>query len=325
MDPRAKASDQAAAIEFAATAGAKVIALGGYVNPTDKAVAAAIRNAGARDIVVVTVPGGGSASPSLAPAASLATHVLRVGSIGIDGKPAKTYPAGTVDVVAPGIAVAGLGISGVGQVEVTGAQYAVAFAAGEVALIRARYPQLTAAEVVLQVKATADPLGGSTNGRFGAGLIDPGQAVNRPPVAETRSPVPQPVAAPPAKPRPYRVDALVIIAVLALGTTILLILRARSMIRPDAPTLGRPATAAANPGGPGTAVGLRVRRSRHSTSEAGSAAPTPERLPATVPVAPVAVPDETPVTVSDGASRTGSGPPVGDRHLARRAGGGPRQ
>ena len=64
-----------------------------------------------------------------------------------------------VDVVAPGTGLAALGITGTGQFNATGTQYAAAFVAGEAALVRARYPDLTAAQVVHQIETTADQIG----------------------------------------------------------------------------------------------------------------------------------------------------------------------
>ncbi len=301
-DPHAKPTDQAAAVEFATAAGAKVIALGGYVTPNDPTVAVAMRSAMAHNVVVVTAP-----VRSAAPQGSL----LRVGAIGVDGKPASAYESGTVDVVAPGIAVAGLGVNGTGQVEVTGAQYAVAFGAGEVALIRARYPQLTAAQVVHRVEVTANPVGTSgTAGTLGAGLIDPGRSVVR--ILPEENPTPEPQIAPHAStPHPFRVEALILIVVLALATAVLLILRARRIIRPDPPAAGGAAVPSAE------AVGLGARLSTMAEAPA-AAAPLPRR--AGVPVAPVAVLDESRVGRSVGAAWAGGPLPrrIPSRHAAPR-------
>ncbi|MGI5239303.1 S8 family serine peptidase [Dactylosporangium sp. CA-139066] len=317
-NPKATVPDQVAAIEFAANSGAKVVVLGTYVDRTDPTVAAAIRDAGAHDAVVVTAALDREAAPSAAPSVPPAATLLRVGAVGIDGSAALHYPAGTVDVVAPGVAVAALGISGVGPVSVTGGQYAAAFVAGEVALVRARFPHLTAAQTVHRIEATTDPVGspaasGSTasgqlasgqptSGRAGAGMIDPGLAVTRLLPEEDQAPAAQPVATRPAEPHPHRVYALVIIALLALVTVVLLILRARRAIRPDDPVLGGTAAPVTEPAGAATAG---ERLSRLSTSDVDEAGEAGERQPAAVPVAPVVAPDETPVEVSVGASRSG--------------------
>jgi hypothetical protein len=173
-------SDQASAIEVAVAAGAKVVALGGFIDPAKPAVASAIELAAGHDVVVVAGAPirPGQTTPGPAPTAMPGT--LRVGAIGIDGAAAADYVAGAVDVVAPGVDIASLGISGVGQSQASGTQYAVAFVAGEVALVRSMYPDLTAAQVVRRIEATADRMGPrSPDLTFGWGLINPGEAVTR--------------------------------------------------------------------------------------------------------------------------------------------------
>jgi membrane-anchored mycosin MYCP len=238
-NPSARPVDQAAAIEFAIAAGARVIALGGYVTPTEPAVATAIARAAEHDVVVVL----GASVTAAGGSPSEVDGVLRVGAVGIDGRPAAAYTPGGVDVVAPGVGVAALGISGTGPLEVTGTQYAVSFVAGEVALVRARFPQLTAAQVVHRVKATADPTGSSAGANeFGTGLINPQLAVTR--IIPEENPSSSPPATPPqpAGSRPFRIEALIIMGVLALATAILLILRIRRIIRPDPPADAEPTT-----------------------------------------------------------------------------------
>jgi membrane-anchored mycosin MYCP len=267
--PDARPVDQAAAIEVATAAGARVIALGGYVTPADPAVVAAIASVTSHDVVVVmAAPAGTAVSPSASPAATPDAGVLRVGAVGIDGRPAAAYAPGSVDVVAPGVAVAALGISGAGQLEVTGPQYAVSFVAGEVALVRARFPKLTAAQVVHRVKATADPIGGAAgvNG-FGAGLIDPGLSVTR--VIAEENPAAPPPADQPAEPHPFRLEALLIVGGLALVTVLLVLLRMRRIIRPDPPADAELTTPAADPhvagiGGSAAAV-IRSEPTQSST------------------------------------------------------------
>jgi hypothetical protein len=243
-------TDQAAAIQFAVTAGAKVIALGSYVQPADPLVAAAIAQAASHDAVVVE-----SAPTGPAPTVSAAsTTVLHVGGMGIDGALTAAYAAGTVDVVAPGTRVAGLGISGTGEVAASGTQYAVAFVAGQVALVRARYPRLNTDQVIRRIEATADRIGGTgLDPRYGWGLIDPGVSVTWVIPDEGR------VAAPPARvagpdlAAGPRTAAFVIIAVVSLAAAILLMLRLRWIIRPSTEPPPRAAGAAGQPPSAGAA------------------------------------------------------------------------
>jgi hypothetical protein len=110
--PTVVEADQASAIEVAVSAGARVVALGDYLDLAKPAVINAIELAVAHDVLVVA---GASASPTTASDASSAKALgglLRVGAISIDGTPVKTYQPGAVDVVAPGVDVASVGISG---------------------------------------------------------------------------------------------------------------------------------------------------------------------------------------------------------------------
>lgn len=170
----AEVAAQAAGIEVAVSAGATVIALGSYVDATAEGVAQAIQTAISRDIVVVAgAPTGPSA---VAPPAEL----VSVGGVGADGKLVEEYAADMVDVVAPGINVSSIGINGTRRFVGSGTQYAVALAAGEVALVRAAHPDLSAAQVAHRVRATADRMGDAQpDPRYGGGMINPEAAVTR--------------------------------------------------------------------------------------------------------------------------------------------------
>lgn len=268
-------TDQAAAIQFAVTAGAKVIALGSYVRPTNSVVAAAIAQAASHDAVVVE--GAPTGSPPANPAAP--ASVLRVGGVGIDGAPTDKYAPGTVDVVAPGSLVAGLGISGTGAVAATGSQYAVAFATGQAALIRARYPRLTADQVIRRIEATADRIGStSPDPQYGWGLIDPGVSVTRVIPDEGRvAPPAAPVPGPGLAPGP-RLAAFVIIALVSLAAIILVMLRLRRIIQPS--TVAPQQSAAGEESPPAGAVVTRVGAAEQSPSTVDHLPPTtaePER------------------------------------------------
>jgi len=230
------AADQASAIEVAVSAGAKVIALGGYIDPALPAVASAIELAAARGAVVIAAAPSASRTPAASGGAATSPGVIWVGAININGAAAGNYQPGAVDVVAPGVDVTGLGITGTGQFQGSGAQYAVAFAAGEAALVRARYPNLTVAQVVRRIEATADRMGSAVpDATFGWGLIDPGVAVTRVIADEGRGP--GPAIALPAPSHGWsslRTRALMITIVLALVLVVLLALRIRRMVRPAA-------------------------------------------------------------------------------------------
>ncbi len=170
-------TDQATAIDVAVSAGARVIALGSYVDISLPGVRQAISNAARHDVVVVV------AGP-VTDNASLPPQVLVVGVLTSDGELAQEYPPGTVDIVAPGQDVASLGTGSQGQVQVSGGQYAVALVAGAVALVRGASPGLAADQVVEQLRTTATPLepeqsggGGSAGGDSGAAIVNLSKAV----------------------------------------------------------------------------------------------------------------------------------------------------
>jgi membrane-anchored mycosin MYCP len=235
-DAAVSAADQASAVAVAADRGAKVIALGSFINPAVPGVAAAIKAAARRGVVVVAAAPARSADagPAYGGAAAPAGTIW-VGAIGISGAAAGDDQPGTVDVVAPGADVSSLGMTGTGGFTGSGPQYAVAFVAGEAALVRARYPRLSAAGVVLQIEATADQLGpAAPDATFGWGLIDPGAAVTRVIAHQDAPRRPPPPASGWSSPR---LRALAISIVLALIVLLLLALRIRRIVRP-APLAG---------------------------------------------------------------------------------------
>ena len=64
--------------------------------------------------------------------------------------------------MAPGLDVATLGVASQGPVRASGPQYAVAFVAGVVALVRGVDPALSAEAVVQRLRATAKPMSGAS-------------------------------------------------------------------------------------------------------------------------------------------------------------------
>jgi MYXO-CTERM domain-containing protein len=147
-----------------------------------------------------------------------------------DGRPAQDYPAGTIDVVAPGQNVASLATAGRGQVQVSGAQYAVALVAGAVALVRGAAPSLRADEVVERVRTTATPLDPEQTGQPAGqvlALVNPARAV-----AALAPVAPTPRAAAPVEEGGGRGGVLVVsVAVLALLALVgVLFLRRRRVL-----------------------------------------------------------------------------------------------
>jgi subtilisin family serine protease len=177
--PGAKATDAATAVEVAVSAGAKVIALGSYVDLTAPPVAAAVDAAATHDVLVVagapTADRPGAAGPPAAPDA-----LVRAGGVDEDKQPAEPYRAGAVDVLAPGVGVTSVGPGKSGMRAVSGTQYAVAFVAGVAALVRSAYPNLTAPQVAHRIKVTsASPGGAPAADGTGWGMVSAEAAVTK--------------------------------------------------------------------------------------------------------------------------------------------------
>ena len=150
-------ADRAAtAVQVAVSTGAQVIVLGSEVDISDPAVRKSVDNAIARDVVVVApVP------PKSKTVSAAADGLLRVGGVDQNKATAAGYPAGAVDLVAPGPG-----------------PYAAAFVAGTVALVRSDHPDLGAVEAARQVLRTATSW--QQPEKYGAGLVNPVDAVGRP-------------------------------------------------------------------------------------------------------------------------------------------------
>ncbi|MEO3742089.1 S8 family serine peptidase [Plantactinospora sp. B5E13] len=238
--PQAKPADSATAIEVAVTAGARVVALGGFVDLADNAVQDAIRSAVAHDVVVVagapTVAGGPppptSAAPdgSPTPAPAALDGLLRVAGVGPDGQPASNYRPSGVDVTAPGIDVATLGAGRSGVRASSGSQYAVAYVAGAVTLVRSAFPNLNAAQVAHRIKVTADRAGqDGPDPAVGWGMVNPNAAVTLALAEE-------------APPRPAETDGFGPVRILTISLLVVVGLAAAAVLTRRAPA---PAEAAA--------------------------------------------------------------------------------
>ncbi|GAA0587304.1 hypothetical protein GCM10010172_85520 [Paractinoplanes ferrugineus] len=239
---KTQATDAAAGITAAVGAGATIIALGSYVDINDKGVADAIAAANKKDVVVVVGAASGTAAAN--PDATLGKGVVRVGGIGVDGQAADDYRKGGVDVVAPGINVTSLGITGTGSLTGSGTHYAVAFVAGAAALVRSAYPELTAQQVVHRLEATAGKMGNGAvpDGSFGWGLINPAQSVTKvlPEEAVPAESDSQALNRITSDPGAGRSTLLIVVTLVALAAAVLLVFRIRKLLRGEAPA--EPAT-----------------------------------------------------------------------------------
>jgi membrane-anchored mycosin MYCP len=129
-------------------------------------------------------------------------YVLTVGSVNAHGEPSSFTLAGPwVDVAAPGESVISLSSTGDGLVNVlggpqgptplSGTSYAAPVVSGLAALIRSRFPKLTARQVMERIKATAHHPPSGWDPRVGAGLVDVLAAVSTDPPVSSVAPLPR--------------------------------------------------------------------------------------------------------------------------------------
>lgn len=221
----------ASAIRRAADRGASVINISlvtctpGSHNPADAKVAAALRYATIeRNVVVVAAAGnkenkcatGNPDVDPLNPSADLwqnlstnvtparyDDYVLTVGSIKPSGEPSDFTVAGPwVDVAAPGEGIVSLDSNGPGMIngvvknqnqtsQLQGTSFAAPYVSGVVALVRARYPELSALDVMKRIQATAHAPAEGWNPYIGYGAVDPIAALSNE-VAPTPLPAKEP-------------------------------------------------------------------------------------------------------------------------------------
>lgn len=186
----------ASGIEVAVGAGVAVIALGDQASADEPAVRKMIGTAVQHGVVVVAPAGGGGARAG--------DGVLRVGGVGPDGRTAAAYPAGSTEIVAPGVDVATIG-SGGGIQTSSGTAYAVAYVAGAAALVRAAEPGLSPAEVERRLeRSAADGSRPQPDPTRGFGMVDAPAALGGP-------------AAPPATGRAWWPVALAVVLLAGTG------------------------------------------------------------------------------------------------------------
>lgn len=203
----------ASAVRRAADRGATVINMSlvlctpGSYNPADGPLGAALRYATLEKNVVVVAAAGNKSdkcsagNPGIDPLnpagdlwENLSTnvtparyddYVITVGSIGPTGHPSDfTVPGPWVDIAAPGENIVSLDPRSPGTANGTygaqgqasnlqGTSFAAPYVSGVVALVRSRFPELSAAEVIKRILATAHAPAEGWNPYVGYGAVDP--------------------------------------------------------------------------------------------------------------------------------------------------------
>jgi membrane-anchored mycosin MYCP len=143
-------------------------------------------------------------------------YVLTVGSVNTEGRPSAFTLAGPwVDVAAPGEDVSSLASE-----KVSGTSYAAPVVSGLAALIRARFPALTAREVMQRIESTAHHPPAGWDPLVGNGTVDLLAAVSTDagPPASTAKPAPVPITTSPpgAPPKSHARDTALRGAVICL-------------------------------------------------------------------------------------------------------------
>ncbi|MFC0037095.1 S8 family peptidase [Actinomadura rayongensis] len=175
-------AEYAKGIVWAADHGAKVINVSaawysGYGDGhCSREVQKAIDHALERDVVVVAGSGNRPTRHVLEPGGC--PGVLTVGAVDSDLKPwADTTPQPSVDVAAPGVHIGTLDRQGK-MIRASGTSASTALTSAVVALVRAKYPTMSAREVVQRIIATAKDVGPSgKDEQTGYGLVMPYRAL----------------------------------------------------------------------------------------------------------------------------------------------------
>ncbi|MFG2771148.1 type VII secretion-associated serine protease mycosin [Streptomyces sp. NPDC048350] len=199
-----KSDTMAQAIDHAVAKGAHVINISQDTTQAlsqDSAMGKAVARALAQDVVVVASAGNDGMDGKLKntyPAAF--PGVLAVASSDRNNERAEFSQSGTfVGVAAPGVDMVST-VPGGGQCVDNGTSFSAPYVSGVAALLRAKHPQWSPAQIVARIEQTAVR---SVNGRdnhVGWGVVDPVRALSDAPEPAPTEPTPDP--APPKPPAP---------------------------------------------------------------------------------------------------------------------------
>ncbi|MGE2835361.1 type VII secretion-associated serine protease mycosin [Mycobacterium sp. SMC-4] len=178
------------------------------------------------DPAVPADPRGWQEVSSIVSPAWYSPLVLTVGSVAPNGQPSGFSMHGPwVGAAAPGENLVALGYDGNpvnalqgedGPIPISGTSFSAAYVSGLAALIRQRFPELTPAQVVNRITATARHPGGGVDNVVGAGVVDPVAALTwEVPAGPAKVPyevktIPPPVHVPPPDRTP--ITAVVVVS-----------------------------------------------------------------------------------------------------------------
>ena len=178
-------------VRWAVDHGARVINLSLGGNGSSPALAAALDYAFAKDVVVVACTGNASASSSSGvwyPARE--PGVIAVAGMEKDGDVLWTGSITGRETVVTAPATQLVGARPGGYWRVQGTSFAAPMVSGAAALVRSRWPTMSAAEVVNRIVKTAKDRGpAGRDGQFGFGLVNPTGALTQEIPAVLRNPL----------------------------------------------------------------------------------------------------------------------------------------
>lgn len=171
-------------VRWAVDNGAQVINLSLGGSGTSPALAAALDYAFARDVVVVACTGNHSADPAPAagqtrPATEVWYPAREPGVLAVTGLERETEGlwSGSITGAATVLSAPATGLVGArpgGTWKVQGTSFAAPLVSATAALVRAKWPEMSAATVVNRLITTASDLGAvGRDDRYGYGLVDP--------------------------------------------------------------------------------------------------------------------------------------------------------
>lgn len=183
-NPSGKSIDQQIpeAVRWAVDNGAKVInmSLGSSSTAWPQSWDAAFAYAESKDVVIVAAAGNRESGSEQVGAPATIPGVLAVGGLDKKGKASidSSSQGISIGVSAPAEDLAG-GLPGGGYARWSGTSGAAPIVSGVAALIRSKYPKMSAAQVINRIISTATPAGeGHPNAFYGYGILNAEAALN---------------------------------------------------------------------------------------------------------------------------------------------------
>ncbi|MFC8175513.1 type VII secretion-associated serine protease mycosin [Streptomyces sp. NPDC057242] len=203
-----KTDTMAQAIDWAVAKNAHVINISQDTTQAlspESTLAGAVANAISKGVVVVASAGNDGMDGALKntyPAAF--PGVLAVASSDRNNERAAFSQSGTfVGVAAPGVDIVST-VPGGGQCVDNGTSFSAPYVAGVAALLRAKYPKWTPAQIVARIEQTAVRSVNGHDNHVGWGVVDPVRALADLPGTPPSSPTPDPGPPKPPAPEPAR-------------------------------------------------------------------------------------------------------------------------